>query len=781
MRRKSILLTLGLLTSLLTAPFQSAYALGVKSVPAPWVYTYAGKQSQSIHKQPTAPVANLEKKSNFVVDFNTVPVMAKPAIQAAIDTWSENFASKVDVKVSISWARASNYGVLAAASSVSNFVFPEAPDKTLYYASALANSIAGRDLDKNKPEMEITITSTAPWYYGTDGNCPKNLYDLQSVILHEMGHGLGFISGSYYDEFSGAARIDQPTPFDAYVQLPDGRRLADMPSPSVETGRALTTSLSWSGENAIKANNNVKPKLYTPSPYEGGSSVSHLDEATFKDSLLDEVMTPNLDSGEVFHSPGPLLLAMFEDMRTKPPAGVSYSLPQVVQNQKALVGDQSVIVQFSPPVNARAAQISGYQIKNLQSGDSVTVTESPAVIKNLKNGSKYSFSITAINSLGVSAAVNTNSVTPQTSWKASVVDASADAKFLATGTYGGKTVIAYTDSKNGDLKLATQNGSKWSISTVDGNSTTGGKTTHNVSGYLSMCTSTSAMTNYLHIFYTDVDELDLRYAVYNGKKWSYEIVDGDGPKIQDYKEPDRVRTASDVSVSNACAINSAGVQVFYRDESQGIVLGAVKYGSSWRYEIVDGDKDTENRSTGDVGFHMKAITVAKKIHLIYDSVNGFDLEKNVTKGEIRYATRSSGVVEDWVYDTLDTPGNGVSVAGYDVTIFNSVRGVTAGWFTGNGISFPYPNLLRTKFVTATTTTTYTPGNFGIPDSPMAIDEKSVLFGCELRLCSLNKADKVISLVSKNQITDGSKSTWITINKTRYALAGVSGKLTLFKP
>ncbi|MSV38798.1 MAG: fibronectin, partial [Actinobacteria bacterium] len=281
-----------------------------------------------MQKQPTAPVANLEKKSNFVVDFNTVPVMAKPAIQAAIDTWSENFASKVDVKVSISWARASNYGVLAAASSVSNFVFPEAPDKTLYYASALANSIAGRDLDKNKPEMEITITSTAPWYYGTDGNCPKNLYDLQSVILHEMGHGLGFISGSYYDEFSGAARIDQPTPFDAYVQLPDGRRLADMPSPSVETGRALTTSLSWSGENAIKANNNVKPKLYTPAPYEGGSSVSHLDEATFKDSLLDEVMTPNLDSGEVFHSPGPLLLAMFEDMRTKPPAGVSYSLPQ---------------------------------------------------------------------------------------------------------------------------------------------------------------------------------------------------------------------------------------------------------------------------------------------------------------------------------------------------------------------------------------------------------------------------------------------------------------------
>jgi hypothetical protein len=178
---------------------------------------------------------------------------------------------------------------------------------------------------------------------------------------------------------------------------------------------------------------------------------------------------------------------------------------------------------------------------------------------------------------------------------------------------------------------------------------------------------------------------------------------------------------------------------------------------------------------------MKSITVGKKIHLIYDSVNGFDLEKNVTKGEIRYATRSSGLVEDWVYDTLDTPAAGVSVAGYDVAIFNSVKGVTATWFTGSGITFPYPNQMRTKVVTASTPITFVPANYGIPNSPMAIDESSLLFGCELRLCALNRSNKSISLVSRNQMTVGAKSSWITINKTRYALAGVSGKLTLFKP
>ena len=780
MRRKSILVTIGLFLSLLVIPAPAASAVTVISVPAPWVSIYAGTNANYVKQQPRTPSANLEKKSNFVIDFNTVPESAKPAIQAAVDTWSENFSSKIDVRVNITWARSSNYGVLAAASSVSNFVFPEAPDRTLYYPSALANSIAGRDLDRSKPEMEITITSTAPWYLGTDGKCPSNLYDLQSVILHEMAHGLGFISGSYYDTFSGAARVDQPTPFDAFAQLPDGRRLSDMPSPSLETGKALTTSLVWSGENAIKANNNVKPKLFTPAEYEPGSSVSHLDEDTFRNSPQDAVMTPELEQGEVFHLPGPLLLAMFEDMRSKPPAGVSFALPQVVQNQKALVSDQAAIIQFSPPINARSAQITDYEIKNTTTGDLITVTESPVVIRNLKNGVKYTFAITARNSLGTSAAVNTNVVTPQAAWKSTVIDPAADAKHLATATYGGRPVIAYTDSKNGDLKLATQNAGRWRITTVDGNSTTNGRTLNDVSGYISMCTSTAARVNYLHLFYTDLKELDLRYAVFNGKSWRYEVVDGDGPKIQDYKESARVRTASDVSVSNACAVNAAGVQVFYRDESQGIVLGAVKSGSTWRYEIVDGDKDTENRTTGDVGFHMKSTTVGNRIHLIYDSVNGFDLDKNVTRGEVRYASRSSGLVEDWVFQTLDTPGDGVSVAGYDVSIFNSVRGVIAAWYTGSGLTYPNPNQLRTKVVTASSSTTFTSGNFGIPNSSMAIDDRSVLIGCELRLCEVNRANKSISLVSRNQLARDAASSWITLNKIRYALAGVSGKLTLFR-
>ena len=711
-----------------------------------------------------------------------MPSLARPAVQAAVDIWSENFASTVPVNVNVKWGSSSSYGVLASASAKNNFSnFNGAPDKTLYYASALANALAGRDLDPTSPEIEISITSNAPWYYGTDGNCPARSFDLVSVILHEMGHGLGFVSGNYYDAFSGFGRVDQPTPFDAYAQLPDGRRLADMPSPSLEAGKAMTSDLVWSGENAVKANNGIKPKLYTPSTYEPGSSISHLDEATFSQSVDNAVMTPNLDSGEVFHLPGPLVLAMFEDMRQKPPAGIAAGTPQPPQNVKALIGDKSAIVRFDPPVNFRSAQVSKYDVTNIQTGNVVSVSESPVTISGLKNGTKYTFSVSATNSLGTSNSVNTNSVTPQPAWKSSIIDAASDAKYLATATYAGKPVIAYSDSKKGDLKLATFSGNKWGIKTIDGNSTTLGKTTNDVSGYISMCTSVSGRTNYLHIFYSDLKDEDLRYAVYDGKSWYYEIVDGDALSIQDYKEFPRKRGGSDVSVSSACAVTASGVQVFYRDESQGILLGAVKDKLDWRYEIVDGDKDTEDRTTGDVAFHLKATTVGKKIHLIYDSVRGFDMDRNVTRSEMRYATRSSAFVEDWTYKTLDVPGSGVSVAGYDVAIFNGARGINTGWFTGTGASFPNPDQVRYQLFGATSFTDAKSVEYGVPNSPIVMDDRTIMFGCQLRLCALNQANRSVSLISNGTVQEGSLSSWITLNKIRYAVAGVSGKLTLFKP
>jgi hypothetical protein len=207
--------------------------------------------------------------------------------------------------------------------------------------------------------------------------------------------------------------IDQPTPFDAYVQTGDGRRLSDLPSPSLELGEALTSKLVWSGANGIAANGGVKPLLHSPKKYEDGSSTSHLDENAFDNAGKNAVMSPNLAAGEVFHDPGPLLLAMMQDLRAKPPVGIAVGIPQIVRNAEALISDSGAIVKFDPPANARAAQITSYTVKNDKTGAEKSFTNSPAIFSGLKNGTSYTFTITASNSLGTSAPVTTNAITPK--------------------------------------------------------------------------------------------------------------------------------------------------------------------------------------------------------------------------------------------------------------------------------------------------------------------------------------------------------------------------------
>ena len=787
MRARCLLLVSVLFGSVFIAP-ANALSAPVKSIDAPWVNFYADKSGQGqLTKNAIPRNFSIDKalvKSSFKVDFTNTPEMYRAAINSAVDVWSQNFTSQVPVKVQVQWERQSNAGILAAASPGKfHSNFKNIPDKDLWYASALADAIAGEDIEPTLPEVTIRINSTnGPMLYlGTDGNCPSNKYDLESMILHEMGHGLGFLSNADYDNLFGYGSIQQPTPFDAYAQVKDGRRLMDLDSPSIELGKALTEPLVWSGANGVRANNGIKPLLYTPSTYEGGSSVSHLDEATFANSSRDSVMTPNLKFGEVFHLPGPLLIAMFEDLLAKPPAGIPYGIPSAPRNVKALVADKSAIVSFDPPVNQRTAQVTSYTIKVNQSGEEKTVTTSPAIITGLTNGSAYSFSIKAKNAVGISVEATTNAVIPQAPWKKTYLDSTADGKYLATATYAGKSVVAYSDTQHGLLKLATWSGKKWEIQTVDGDGTKSGKTKNSVAGSISVCTNKIGKTEYLNLYYGDLTNKDLRRASFNGKTWSYEVVDGNGPVIQNYKEVARVRTASDVSVSNACSITAAGEQVFYRDESQGILLGAVRDGKDWRYEIIDGDSELSNRTMGDVAFHMKAITIGKKVNLFYDAVLGVaPTDKSALRGEIRIASRESAYPEDWKYQIVQPSGGNTAVAGYDLTANLISNVIYTSWLGASGISLPKPDQIQWSIDSSQSPGTSKTDYFGTPSAPVGVDNLAIIFGCQDRLCAYNKNDKTINLISATSTIDAKTATWITINKVKFALAASEGKLTLFR-
>lgn len=788
-RSCTALLALALVVGIISPP--PAVALShFRSKPATvWGHVYAGPAAATVSKR-VPKFVFLEKKSKFVVKYNNFPDWAKIDFQSAVDVWAENFSSSVPITIDAVWGRQASFGVLGSARPGSYFAgFDGAPDQSLWYPSALANAVAGRDLDPANPEIIIRVNSLADWNPRNDGAPTKSEYDLESVFIHELGHGLGFLSTDSYDPHLGFGSIEEPTPYDAYAQTPDGKRLSDLPSPSVELGTALTSPLVWSGTLGIKANGGVKPLLYSPGKYEDGSSISHLDEATFSNAGLDSVMTPNLSAGEVFHGPGPLLLAMMQDMRLKPPAGIAVGIPQLVRRAVALVSDGSAIVRFDPPANARSAQITSYTVKNLKTGAEKSTAKSPLLFEGLKNGTSYTFSIIAHNANGASEPLQTAAVIPQQGWKRSVIDTSSDGQHLTSATFNGQPVIAYTDSKSGRLKIALWNGKLWKKITVDGSGGTNGRTSNAINSPLSLCVNGAGIKQTLHIFYSDAVDKDLRHAAYDGKNFTFEVVDGNGAQVNLYQDPVRVRTASDVSISSACVASASGIQLFYRDESQGILLGATKLrgASKWSYELVDGDRATGGRTTGDIGFHLKALFDGGKTYVIYDSVLTLNARKDATSGAVRIATRTTSNPAEWKYLSLDSSGGPTAMTGYAVGLIKTRRGILATWLASTTTSLPNPNQVRQAIISTTPNiTTVTTESYGTPSKYLNSDGKLTVFNCQERLCAFDLTDGDASdgktrLIAKEQNPNGIETAWVVANRVRYLVAGIDNKLNLLRP
>jgi hypothetical protein len=413
------------------------------------------------------------------------------------------------------------------------------------------------------------------------------------------------------------------------------------------------------------------------------------------------------------------------------------------------------------------------------------VTDSPLTFTGLKNGTSYSFSIVASNTNGTSDAVITAPVIPQIGWKRFIVDQSADGSRVSSINFNGKPLVAYTDSKSGVLRIASWDGKIWRKSTVDGAGGSGARTKSKITSPISLCVNGSGTKQLLHIFYADSDERDLRYATYDGKRFTHEIVDGNGPKVNDYKDPVRVRTGSDVSISNACVASAGGVQVFYRDESQGILLGAtkIKGANQWSYELVDGDRKTDGRTMGDVAFHLKALFDGKMTYVVYDSILTINQKKQATSGEVRVASRPTLSGANWSYFNIDTSGGAVPMTGFDVSIAKTLNGIQATWLNSAPTSPTSPTKIRwSPLQSPALQNSASSELFGAPGKFLNTDGSLIAFNCQQRLCVLDsvRAIPTIKLVTSEQNPDGISSAWVTIDRVKYLIAGVKGQLSMFR-
>lgn len=134
------------------------------------------------------------------------------AFEYAAAIWASTLQSTVTIRIGAQFnqltcnATSAVLGQAGPSNYAANFtgsgLAPGPEYLNTFYPIALANKRAGRDLDPSGTDLTATFNSEIGnanclagrgWYYGLDGNESSQI-DLVSTLLHEFGHGLGFLS-----------------------------------------------------------------------------------------------------------------------------------------------------------------------------------------------------------------------------------------------------------------------------------------------------------------------------------------------------------------------------------------------------------------------------------------------------------------------------------------------------------------------------------------------------------------------------------------------------------
>ncbi len=240
------------------------------------------------------------------------------AFQRAGEIWGATLPPGPTITVRSFWDATmecgAGSGTLGAAGSISLIRnFPNAPFQDTWYGSALANALAGTDLDPTTPEIRARFNpdigtpgclENSHWYYGFDIIHIPGRINLITVLLHEFAHGLGF--QTFTNSTTGAQNNGFPSIYDRFLfDITTNKNWTEMTDAERQASAISTGNLVWNGPRVTGDATLITPPLsagrdpqgrmlmHAPNPVVGGSSVSHW--STFANPNL--LMEPNISAG----------------------------------------------------------------------------------------------------------------------------------------------------------------------------------------------------------------------------------------------------------------------------------------------------------------------------------------------------------------------------------------------------------------------------------------------------------------------------------------------------
>lgn len=270
--------------------------------------------------RPPEPCPPGEAGARFEVTYSGFPVIAETAFQAAIDTWACRIESPFAIRIDAKW-EALDPVTLGSAGPFLHRNFDGAPMRDLWLPAALADLYAGRDLAPGRPDIEATFNAEfGAWHLDPFTPPARGEYDLYTVVLHEIGHGLGLIGG--FSVVDGVGTLgdgegaDGPYLYDRFAVDAAGRSLLDSalyPENSAALADVLREAVGFVGPSVRQVYARPAP-LYAPSAWVTGGSYSHLDEVAFPEGEPDGLMTPFVRPAETIAEPGDVTCAMLADL-----------------------------------------------------------------------------------------------------------------------------------------------------------------------------------------------------------------------------------------------------------------------------------------------------------------------------------------------------------------------------------------------------------------------------------------------------------------------------------